>query len=139
MSKILIYANQQGENLSPGAKEALAFGSRLASSIDGEVEAILVGPEAEAGAREAIACGASKAYTVSNPLLAEYQVDLYVNTLYEVFQQSGADLFILSFDRIGKELVGRLATRLSASAITEVVDFKTEGRKLSWIRPIYGE
>lgn len=139
MTKILIYANQQEESLSSGAKEALAFGSRLASATTGSVEAVIVGAATETGAKEAIAFGASKVYTVNNPLLSEYQVELYVDSLFTVFQQSGADVLILSFDRMGKDLAGRLATRLGASAITEVVDFRTEGSKLTWVRPIYGD
>src|SRR4051812_28239989 len=99
MSKILIYANQQGESSSSGAREALAFGSRLASSTGGEVGAVLIGPMALAGVKEAIACSASKGYIVPDPLLAEYDVDLYVNSLYTVFQQSDADVLIVPFDR----------------------------------------
>jgi electron transfer flavoprotein alpha subunit len=139
MSKILIYANQQEESLSSGAKEALAFGSRLARATTGSVEAVIVGAATETGAKEAIAFGASKVYRVNNPLLLEYQVELYVDSLFTVFQQSGADVLLLSFDRMGKDLAGRLATRLGASAITEVVDFRTEGSNLTWVRPIYGD
>jgi electron transfer flavoprotein alpha subunit len=139
MSRILVFANQQGDGLSSGAKEALAFGSRLASSTGGEVRSVTLGPFAEAGAKEAIASGASIAYTISNPLLAEYDVDLFVNSIHTVFQQSGADILILSFDKMGKDLVGRLATRNCASAITEVVDFHTSNDKLTWVRPIYGD
>jgi electron transfer flavoprotein alpha subunit len=139
MSNILIFTNQQEESLSSGAKEALAFGSRLASATAGSVEAVLVGPATAAGAKEAIAFGASKVYTINNPLLSEYQVELYVDSLFTVFQQSGADVLLLSFDRIGKDLAGRLATRIGASAITEVTDFRTEGGKLTWVRPIYGD
>lgn len=139
MSKILVFANQQAEGLSSGAKEALAFGSRLASSTGGEVRSVTLGPFAEAGAKEAIAGGASIAYTISNPLLAEYDVELFVNSIHTVFQQSGADILILSFDKMGKDLVGRLATRTGASAITEVVDYNANDDKLNWIRPIYGD
>ncbi|MEH7155722.1 electron transfer flavoprotein subunit alpha/FixB family protein [Neobacillus drentensis] len=139
MNKILIYTHHQEESLSSGAKEVLAFGSRLASVTEGTVEAVLVGVKPTAGAKEAISYGASKVYTVCNPLLAEYQVDLYADSLYTVFQQSGADVLLLSFDRTGKDLAGRLATRLGASAITEVTDFRTEGSKLTWVRPIYGD
>lgn len=139
MSRILVFASQQGNGLSSGAKEALAFGSRLASSTGGEVRSVTIGPFAEAGAKEAIASGASIAYTISNPLLAEYDVELFVNSIHTVFQQSGADILILSFDKMGKDLVGRLATRNCASAITEVVDFHTSNDKLTWIRPIYGD
>ncbi len=136
MTNVLVFANQDDTGLSSGAREALAFGSRLASSTGGEVRAVLLGT---AGAREAISCGASIAYTVSNPLFAEYDVDLYTTSIYTVFQQSDADILVLSFDRVGKELAGRLATRIGASAITEVVDFNNNNDKLTWIRPIYGE
>ena len=105
MSKILIFANQQGEGLAQ-VPEKYCFWQPLASSTGGEVRAVSVGTFSEAGAKEAIAFGASKAYTVSNPLLAEYDVELYVNCTETVFQQSGADVFILSFDRMGKDLVG---------------------------------
>ena len=139
MAKILVFANQDGEGLSTSAREALSFGSRLASSTGGEVRAVLLGAVTTSGAKEAIACGASIAYTVSNPLFAEYDVDLYTNSIHAVFQQSGADILVLSFDRIGKDLVGRLASRIGASAITEVVDFTHNQDKLKWIRPIYGD
>jgi electron transfer flavoprotein alpha subunit len=140
MSKILIFATiQQDDSLSSGAKEALSFGSRLASATVGSIEAVLVGSENTTGAKEAIAFGASKVYTVTNPIFAEYQVELLVEGLFTVFQQSGADVLLLSFDRMGKDLAGRLATRIGASAITEVTDFRTEGSKLTWVRPIYGD
>ncbi|MEH7247857.1 electron transfer flavoprotein subunit alpha/FixB family protein [Neobacillus niacini] len=139
MSRILVFANQQGDGLSSGAKEALLFGSRLASSTGGEVRSVTLGPFAAGGAKEAIAYGASIAYTISNPLLADYDVELFVNSIHSVFQQSGADILILSFDKMGKDLAGRLATRTGASAITEVIDFNFNNDKLSWVRPIYGD
>ncbi|EKN65329.1 EtfA [Neobacillus bataviensis LMG 21833] len=139
MSNILVFAHQQGDSLTPGGREALVFGSRVASSIGGEVRAVLLGTTSEQSAKEAISYGASIAYNVQNPLLTEYDVDLYVNCLSHVFQQTNADMMIVSFDRMGKDLVGRLATRLNASAITEVVDFKSDDEKLTWIRPIYGD
>ena len=139
MSNILVFANQQGDALSPNAREALAFACQLAKSTGGEVAAVLIGRAAVTCSKEAIACGANKVYTVSNPLLADYQADVYVDCLYSVFKQSGADIFVLSFDQIGKDLVGRIATRSGASAMTEVVDFKTEGQKITWVRPIYGD
>ncbi|WP_223588384.1 electron transfer flavoprotein subunit alpha/FixB family protein [Neobacillus bataviensis] len=139
MTKILVFANHLGENLSSGAREALAFGARLASSTGGEVRAVLLGPVAASVAKDAIACGASIVYTVSNPLLDEFDVELYVNSLFEVIEQTTPDIFILSFDKIGKDLAGRLSTRMGASALTEVVDYKINDDKLTWIRPIYGD
>ena len=86
---------------------------------------------AEGSAKEAIACGADQAFTVANPILDDYQAELYLDAICTVFQQSDADILVLPFDRKGKDLIGRVATRISASAITEVVDFKVEAARLS--------
>jgi len=139
MSKILVFAHHKGESLSSGAREALAFACRLASSTGREVCAVQLGPSTAAVAKETIACGASIVYTVTNPLLAQYDVELYVNSLFEVYEQTAPDILILSFDGMGKDLAGRLATRAFASAITEVVDFRNSCDMLTWIRPIYGD
>ncbi|WP_227937764.1 electron transfer flavoprotein subunit alpha/FixB family protein [Alkalihalobacillus deserti] len=138
MSNVLVYANQLGGNLSSNAREALTLSRRLVRATGGEVGAVLVGSEVEQGAREAIACGASKVYTIENSLLVDYQVELYLDALCAAFQQFDANILMLPFDRKGKDLVGRLATRLNASAITEVTDTKNEDGQVRWIRPIYG-
>lgn len=140
MSKVLVYVNQQEGNLTSNAREALTFGRRIVdSSSNGEVRAVIISPDAEEGAKEAIACGADKVYTIDHSLLVNYQSDYYIEALSTVFQQSDTDFFIIPFDRQGKDLVGRIATKLSASALTEVVDFIIEDGRLKWVRPIYGE
>jgi electron transfer flavoprotein alpha subunit len=139
MVKVLIYADQLEGKLGSNAREALSFGTLLAESTSVEIGAILVGTGAGDGAKEAIACGADQAFTIENPLLDDYQTELYSNAICTIFKQSEADILILPFDRKGKDLIGRIATRLSAAAITEVVDFKAEADGIKWIRPIYGD
>jgi electron transfer flavoprotein alpha subunit len=139
MANVLIYADQLGGKLNSNAREALAFGSRIAQTSNGVIGAVLVGAGAEDSAKEAIACGADQAFTVANPILEDYQAELYLDAICTVFQQSDADILVLPFDRKGKDLIGRIATRISASAITEVVDFKAEAGQIKWIRPIYGD
>ena len=81
----------------------------------------------------------NKLLRFENPLLDDYQTELYSDAICTAFQQSEADILILPFDRKGKNLIGRIATRLVAAAITEVVDFKAEADEINWIRPIYGD
>ncbi len=138
MPNVLVYAASENGRLSGGAREALALGTSLTGTTGGgTVEAVLIGPAAEAAA-EAIACGASRVLAVRNPLLAEYQVDLYLGALSAAARQSDATVFLLPFDLAGKDLVGRLAYRLGASALTEVVGFEAGGGHVRWIRPVYG-
>ncbi|MDQ0257134.1 electron transfer flavoprotein alpha subunit [Evansella vedderi] len=139
MSKVLVYVDQLEGNLSSNAREALTFSKGLANSFAGNVTAVVIGSNVEAAANEAIACGATIVYRAEDPLLADYEVDLYLEALYTAFHQSDADILILPFDRKGKDLIGRLAARVQASAITEVLDFTVEDNDIKWIRPIYGD
>ena len=139
MVKVLIYGDQLEGKLSSNAREALSFGSRLVESTSVEIGAVLVGTDAGVAAKEAIACGAEQAFTIENPLLDNYQTELFSEAICTAFQQSEADILILPFDKKGKNLLGRIATRLSAAAITEIVDFKVEADEINWIRPIYGD
>ena len=139
MVRVLIYGDQLEGKLSSNAREALSFGNRLVQSTSVEIEAVLVGTGAGVAAKEAIACGAEQAFTIENPLLDNYQTELFSEAICTAFQQSEADILILPFDKKGKNLLGRIATRLSAAAITEVVDFKVEADEINWIRPIYGD
>jgi electron transfer flavoprotein alpha subunit len=137
MPNVLVYTAQKDGSLTSGAKEVLSLANRLAAETAGRVEAVLIGPDTAAAA-EAIACGAAKVFTVTNPLLAEYQVDLYLGALKAAADESDAQIILISFDTAGKDLVGRLAYRLGASALTEVTGFEAAGGSLKWVRPIYG-
>ena len=138
MVKVLIYADQLEGKLSSNAREALSFGTLLAESTSVKIGAVLLGTGAGDSAKEAIAYE-QQAFTIENPILDEFQTDLYSKAICVAFQQSEADILILPFDRKGKDLTGRIATRLSAAAITEVVDFKAEADGIKWIRPILGD
>lgn len=137
MVNVLFYAPAREGRLTAGAREVLALGTRLAAATGGNVEAVLIGPDTDPAA-EAFACGASRVLTVRNPVLADYQVDLYLRALTAAAEASGASAILLPFDHVGKDLVGRLAYRLGASAVTEVVGFVAEGDQVRWQRPIYG-
>ena len=92
MVKVLIYADQLEGKLSSNAREALAFGSRIAQTSNGEIGAVLVGTGAEESAKEAIACGADQAFTVENPILEDSRLSfiqmqsvLYFNSPMLIF------------------------------------------------------
>lgn len=139
MAKVLIYVEHRESGLSSTAREALFFGSSLADATGGELAAVLLGSGSEAAAKEAIACGASRAFTIEDQALNTYQVETYLQAICATDEQYNADILVLPFNRKGKDLIGRVSTRLSAAAITEVIDFKVETNQPKWVRPIYGD
>jgi electron transfer flavoprotein alpha subunit len=138
MTGVLIYAPRQNGQLTSGAREALAFARRIANAQNVSVEALVLGSNAEDAAKEAIGCGADNVYVVQNPLLDRHDAGLIVDVLSAAAEASASGVIVIPFDRAGKELVGRLSVRLRASAVTEVIECKTEGGQLKWVRPMYG-
>lgn len=141
MPNLLVYAPQQGGKLTAAAREMLGFASRISASAGGEIDAVVIGAEpgsTQGAAQEALACGAARALTITNPLLAEYQVEFYLSALMAAAQHSAATVFLLSFDMAGKDLAGPLARRLGAAALTEVVRAEVADGQVRWVRPVYG-
>src|SRR5690625_2733274 len=97
MSKILVYTSEQESGLSSNALEALGFGQRISKATKKPVEAVVIGSNVKSVAEEAILCGASTVYQVENPLLANYQADLYFESLLAAFEKSAADIFVIPF------------------------------------------
>lgn len=138
MREILVYAASQGGELTKPALEALGTGRRLAGEAGVPLSAVVLGADTDGPARAAIACGAGKVYAARNPIFADFQPDLYLRGLEAAAAASGADVLLFPGDGPGRELAGRLAYRLGAGAVTEVVGYRLDGGVPLWVRPVYG-
>ncbi len=138
MRDVLVYAGHEAGSLNRSALEALAAGRKLANALGEGLAAIVAGVDASGAAAQAIAAGADKVYAVENPILAEFQPALYAAAAAAAVQQADARIVLLNLDGAGRDLVPRLASRLGAAALTEVVSFAAEGGTLKWTRPVYG-
>lgn len=122
------------------AKEALGCSRRLADELGQELCALLVGSGAGDPAREAIACGADKAYVVDDPLLKEYQTDAYVSVMEKVVKQVMPRILILGQTSVGCDLAPLLAFRLDTTASLDCVGLAIDPdtKLLLRIKPVYG-
>lgn len=138
MSQILVYTGQHAGRLTRSALEALAAGRKLADALGQGLAALVVGADTQGAAREAIAAGADRAFTLENPILAEYQPELYAPAVAEAAEQASAAVLLFCLDSSSRDLAPRVAYRLKATALTEVDGFRVEGGTVNWSRPVYG-
>lgn len=138
MKNILVYAAQADGKLTRAALEALTTGYKLAEALGEALEAVVIGVDTAVAASQAIAAGAQRVYVVENPVFLEYQPDLYVAAIVAAANQADPRILVFSLDANGSDLVPRVAHRLKASAITEVVGFSFDDGKIKWTRPVYG-
>jgi len=115
MAGVIIYSEK--DNL---ALELIS----AAKMIDPQVYAVAVNNEAQA---EALAAAGATVYSINNAALVLADVAAVAQAVKSAADQAGADTVLLSSNRRGKELAGRLAQIRSAGCLTDVAAIKVEG------------
>jgi electron transfer flavoprotein alpha subunit len=123
--------------LDRSAQGVLGAGRRLADSLGGKLRAVLIGPADDALAKGAAAVADSVA-VVDDPLLAEYNPELYLAALAGACKPLGARAILLANDTYSQELAARLAHRLGGSAAGDAVEVAAQGDALRVTRGVYG-
>lgn len=128
--KILVLGEVRDGALRNVSYEAIAAAKTIADG--GEVVALLIG--AEGLAQNMIQYGADRVVTVENDNLAQYTAAGYAQAVVQVMEQEGADGFITGHTAIGKDLAPKVAAKLEAGLVSDVIAI--EGNSV-FIRPIY--
>ena len=135
---VLVFGEVKDGALTGLAREGVALGLQLAGEAGGQVTAIVIGPDAEAQAKELIASGAQKVYTFESADLADYQPDIYLQVLLKAVETANPKVIIFGQTDTGKDLAPKLAFRLKSSLSMDCVNVMLEGGKLVATKPVYG-
>jgi electron transfer flavoprotein alpha subunit len=137
---ILVYCEAAGGKLAPIATELLGVGTRLASALGQELSAILIGSGTGELAREAIAYGAQKVYTVDEPSLADYATEPYLSAMERTVHQALPSVILFGQTSVGREIAPWLAFRLNTTATMDCIalGIDTDSKRLMMTRPVYG-
>ena len=79
--EVLVLGECQEGELTPTTGEIVAAGRQLADDLGLELACGLIGGGVDGSARAAVRLGADRAYVVDDPLLASFQMDLYLQAL----------------------------------------------------------
>ena len=137
---VMVYGEVSEGKLAVITTELLGCGRRLADDLGQELSVVLVGSEVDDLAQEAITFGADKVYTVTDPLLKDYQPDFYVSILEKVVRQAVLQVLILGQTAVGRDLAPRLAFRLETAVSMDCVELAVnpESKMVLQTRPVYG-
>lgn len=137
---VLIFCETKEGKLAAIATELLGCGRKLADDLGEELSAVLVGGGVTGAAKEAIACGADKAYVVDDAQLKDYQTDAYVSVMEKVVGQAAPQILLMGQTSIGRDLAPRLAFRLKTAAALGCTDLSIDpsSKKLLQTKPVYG-
>ncbi len=119
--------------------ELLGKGSELASQLDTELAAVLIGYNIREQAGGLIEHGADKVYVIDRQGLEDFYVEPYTSVLAQLVQQYKPEALIIGATRRGKSLASRLATRLETGCVPDCTELRLdEDGRLVMSRVVYG-
>lgn len=139
-SAVWVYVEQNEGRAANVSWELLGAGARLAKKLDSELEAVVVGYEAEDIAREAASYGASRVYLVDHPLLKHYRTTPYANALTEIAVSYQPQILLIGATRNGRDLSGMVATNIGTGLTADCtsLDIEPDTGLMLQIRPTWG-
>jgi len=119
--------------------ELLGKGSELATKLQTQLSALLIGHEVKGQASELIGYGADKVIVVDNPQLKTFQVEPYLGVVTSLVKEHKPEIIMIGSTRRGKEIAARLATRLETGCVPDCTQLSLdEQRRLVTERIVYG-
>ena len=113
--------------------EAIAAAKQLTD----DVTAVVIGDHVQSLAQELGEYGASRVLVVEDDRLKHYTPDGYGQVLRQLIEQENPEMIVLGHTALGKDIAPKLAARLDAGLISDVVSIEGTGRDAEFVRPIY--
>lgn len=134
--KILVIGESADGTLRNVSFETIAAARKM--DADAEVVAVVLGKEGtQAQAEEMIQYGADRAITVEHANLENYTSEGYGQALLEIIEDESPYGLVMGHTAIGKDVTPKIASRLEAGLISDVVDVELDGDTEVFTRPIY--
>ncbi|WP_214842709.1 electron transfer flavoprotein subunit alpha/FixB family protein [Exiguobacterium sp. s150] len=131
--KALVLAEAREGALRNVSFEAIAAAKQLTD----DVTAVVIGEDVKALANELGEYGAGRVLVVEDERLKHYTPDGYGQVLRQLIEQESPDLIVLGHTALGKDIAPKLAARLDAGLISDVVSIEGSGKDAEFVRPIY--
>jgi len=137
---VWVYVEQNEGRAADVSWELLGAGATLAKKLDTQLEAVVIGCEAEDIAGEAASYGASKVYLIDHPLLKHYRTTPYAKALTEVAVSYRPQVILIGATRNGRDLSGMVATNIGTGLTADctALDIEPDTGLMLQIRPTWG-
>jgi electron transfer flavoprotein alpha subunit len=137
MSSVLVFAEQRNGKLRKVAGECVSEGRRLADATSKSLAVVVIGDKVEGLASELNGFGADLVLTVSEEKLALYASLAYTRAMAAAVEAASATVVMFPASAMGKDLAPRLAARLGAGLAADCLSIRSDGGKVSAVRPVY--
>ncbi len=133
MTDILVVAELVNNELRTTSLSAFTFAKTLAEKTSGAWDILCIGAGATAASQEAAAYGARNVY--ASDIAGGYTAEGYAPTVAELGKKYGA--LVATASSYGKDLLPRIAARLNAGFVSDVVSMQVDGTTVTYTRPMF--
>jgi electron transfer flavoprotein alpha subunit len=137
MPNVLIVAEQFDGKLKKISLSAISFGHEAAKLLGGELHLLVLGDGIAALGEELAKYGARAVHVADAPVLKHCLSESFAQVTAEVAKATGATLVASLSSATGKDFLPRVAARLGAGMVSDVIGISKEGEELRFLRPIY--
>ncbi|MBI4249016.1 MAG: electron transfer flavoprotein subunit alpha/FixB family protein [Elusimicrobia bacterium] len=137
---VWIFAEQRHGQLISTAYELLNVGRRLASDLNAELSAVLIGHKVAEHAQALIEHGADRVFVHDHPMLENFLEEVYSRLLCELIQKAPPDKFLLPASILGRSVAARTAVeaRTGLAADCTELSIRKDSGLLNAVRPAFG-
>lgn len=133
--KVLVLGETRDGELRNVSLEAIAAAKLISNG--GEVVAALFGETVGAESLSLIQYGADRVIKIEHADLKSYTTDAYQQALLQVVEVEQPDGLVMGHTAQGKDLSPRIAAKLNAGLISDVVNIEFDGEEAIFTAPIY--
>ena len=137
MANILAFAESRNGELRKVALEAVTAARKLADNTGGEVHALLIGAPGIASKAEQLAkFGADVVLVTESDAFAKYNPEGASQIAADRLKEGGYRAAIFATSAEGRDLAPRVAGKVGAGIVTDVIEVKLDGDKLTVKHPM---
>ena len=134
MANVLIVGEIKDGSLKKISRELTSAGRKIADSLGGQVEALLIGDGAEKFAPELAEVGADKVIVAK---ASEFSGEGYANIISAIISERKPAVVLLPHSVYGKDYSPRVAIKTGSGIVADVVGLTLDGAKVIGKKPIY--
>ncbi len=134
---VLVVLEQRDGKWNRLSFEALAAGQKIAETVGGPVNAVLLGSQTGALANDAVKYKIEKLFTIDEPALTQYTADGYTTALQQLIESNHPKVVVFPHTYQVRDFAPKLATRFGKPLISDTVDVKTAGGQPTFVRQLF--
>ncbi len=134
---VLAVLEQRGGKWNKLSFEAVAAAQKIAQALNTPLQAAVPGAGIQELAEEAATYGVEKLFALDHPLLGDYTPEGYTAALEQLITSQQAKAVVFPHTYQVRDYAPKLATRFGKELVSDVVDVKTEGGQILFVRQLF--